>query len=198
MADLGLSLVELGNIACFVDFSSDEVAARAYGNGKSEVWGGPLPHLVTMDIPVVFGQMFWLEASLEASSYVHLQAPALSPNDPAYAFARSGQADTSFMHTLAWNGVGSLLDSTGQPVAQYGLWSASGTDYRVPYTAALVPEPAAAWLMLAGVIGLAGVRRLRRSAHERPLAPGPDRPLWAPCGGGGLAPPAGIEPASET
>ena len=26
MADLGLSLVELGNIACFVDFSPDEVA----------------------------------------------------------------------------------------------------------------------------------------------------------------------------
>ncbi|URI08035.1 hypothetical protein MW290_05490 [Aquincola tertiaricarbonis] len=142
--------------------SFEEVEAAAYGNGDSVVRGGPLPRLVTMDIPVVFGREFWLQASLSAYSAVALQAPALSPTDPAYAFARSGQADTSFMHTLAWNGVGSLLDSTGQPVAQYGLWSASGTDYRVPYTAVPVPELAAAWLMLAGVIGLAGVRRLRR------------------------------------
>lgn len=82
----------------------------------------------SLDEAIVWGQPWDLRLGLLAWSY--------------------GTADTLFHNTARLTGV-QVFDSAGVEITDFSLLAASGTDYLHP-----VPEPAAAWLMAAGLCAL--------------------------------------------
>src|SRR6185437_10879038 len=72
--------------------------------------------------------------------------------------------DANFIDTLSWGGITSIIDpTTGQPITDYELTSASGFDYSKPFVEpAAVPEPSSAFLLLSAFGGLCAIRRHRR------------------------------------
>jgi hypothetical protein len=71
-----------------------------------------------------------------------------------------GNADADFYNTAKIVGI-SLYDYQGNPISDFSLTSASGTNY-----IGAVPEPSAMPLMLAGLLGIAGWRG-RRTCQSR-------------------------------
>ncbi|PZP32013.1 MAG: hypothetical protein DI603_11170 [Roseateles depolymerans] len=89
----------------------------------------------SFDLPMVWGQSWDLTVGLIASAY--------------------GEVSADFLGTARLTGV-QLFNSQHQEVTNFQLLSASGTDYLAP-----VPEAGTAWLLLAGLAGLAAWGRRR-------------------------------------
>jgi hypothetical protein len=129
---------------------------------------------IDFDIPFTFGKAFGIDMYGAADFNARTDIPALSANDPAYAFSRS--ADGALTFDVRWQGIGSIdaigtglttLSGSGSSravaslgVNGYSIEALSGADY--VHAMAPVPEPET-WTMLFagfGVIGL--IRRSRR------------------------------------
>lgn len=138
-------------------------------------------YVLELDIPIVFGQSFSLGAQLQSGAAATVGVPALSPDDPAYAFTRYAFAQANI--SLAWGGISSV-DVTSPPdlvaptvttLNDFSVVSASGTDYL--HAISPVPEPGSGWLLAAGCGWLGWRRRTRADRH-----PGVDwRPPPEPC-----------------
>lgn len=134
--------------------------STVYGSDREILVASPDPFLNPAEIlaeeflgrvvEFVWGQPFAFSFVLEVSG----DATA-SVSEPGRAVVATFVGD--FGHTMTWAGIQDLRDANGDPVLDFEVTSASGTDYRdriVP-----VPEPGTALPMLAG---LAAVARLRR------------------------------------
>lgn len=78
----------------------------------------------------------------------------------------SVEGQVNLMNTLTWGGISGVFDAQGNPV-DFLVQSGSGTDWSQPVIApAVIPLPAAGWLLLSALGVLAGCRqRGRRSAR---------------------------------
>lgn len=61
--------------------------------------------------------------------------------------------------TLTWGGFGEVRDSNGNLITEYTVLSDSGVNWALPVEAPPVPEPGTAIMILAGLLGVIGVRR---------------------------------------
>jgi hypothetical protein len=134
-------------------------------NGNNAVYSGVLPatYRILVDIPIVIGQAFSLNARLEGSAHAESGQPNLPPGDLAHTFTRYafGQSNVS----LTWGGIDSIslnplssvpaleaASTSDVALTDFSVTSGSGADYRLAITA--VPEPASWLLMLGGVAAL--------------------------------------------
>ena len=103
--------------------------------------------------------------SLSMSGRVEARSSANAPTAADLPAEALGSA--LFGNTLAWQGIVSLTDQNGAPLGPFtAVSSDTGFDYANPY-AAVVPAPAAIWLM-GSAVGAFWLRaRGRRSARRR-------------------------------
>jgi hypothetical protein len=102
---------------------------------------------ITFSVPVTYGTTFEMAVLGLATAGTRSQTGA-------------GLSSSNFNQTVQWLGVHGVLSAGGQAVQGYTLTSGSGINWA---QAAPVPEPDSAWLLAAGLFGLAGLaaRRLR-------------------------------------
>jgi hypothetical protein len=129
---------------------------------------------IDFDIPFTFGKAFGIDMYGAADFKAGTDIPALSANDPAYAFPR--RADGALTFDMRWQGIDSIdaigtglttLSGGGSSravaslgVNDYSIEAQSGADY--VHAMAPVPEPET-WAMLFAGFGVIGfVRRSRR------------------------------------
>ena len=107
---------------------------------------------------ITYGDPFTFEVSLQVVSQVGTFLNPGGPIPPDGTPSR-GEANGDFSHTLAWQGMGVLKDSEGNPIEGFTVESESGTDWLTA-----VPEPGT-YALLTGLacIGGAARRRLRPS-----------------------------------
>ena len=97
----------------------------------------------SFDFPINWGQAWEIKVGLMAWAY--------------------GSADSNFLSTARLTGL-SMFDANRQPVTNFSLSAASGTDY----LAAPIPEPQTWVLWLLGLTGLARLGRRRRETGVDP------------------------------
>lgn len=96
-----------------------------------------------------------LAGTLEAHASALVQGADLASANASAGFL----GDLS--HTIAWGGILEVHDTAGNLLSGYtALSSATGYDYRLA-AVSQVPEPAALWLALCGIVALGLRRRLR-------------------------------------
>jgi hypothetical protein len=76
-----------------------------------------------------------------------------------------GSGDVDFANTIYWTGIQSVMTG-GVEITDYDLLTQSGIDYRNSFAPAPVPEPAAAVLVVIGLLMVAGTR-IRGSLARR-------------------------------
>jgi hypothetical protein len=150
------------------DVDDQELDLYAYSSSEDGSGERLEEELFRVTVGFVFGAPVLVDFGLRISSNVWGDS---SPNAPG-VWAATGIAD--FRHTATWAGVLDLRDAQGEPVEDFDVTSASGTDYRGPIA---VPEPGRALLLLTG----AGALLARGVAGRRA----------ARCPGGGAGPGAG-------
>jgi hypothetical protein len=146
-----------------------------YGSDREILVASPDPFLnpaeildqefLGREVEFVFGQPFAFSFVLEVEG----DATA-SVSDPERSVVASFVGD--FGHTMTWAGIQGLRDANGDPVLDFEVTSASGTNYRdriVP-----VPEAGTALPVLAGLAVLA------RAGRRGGRAPAPRARLRAP------------------
>jgi hypothetical protein len=139
----------------YEDFSSYALAGLTITQNGSSVYssiqydyatgatsGSFLNTPIQVEVPFTFGTAFTLSFTLRVVSQTTTLNGANSVSDLG--------------HTLTWEGVSSVT-AGGNPVTDYTMASASGTNYLSP-----IPEPASAALVVAAGL-LAGLRRSRRA-----------------------------------
>lgn len=132
------------------------------GEVLSDAHGEPFraPGIWTVEIDFIFGtpiQVYaWGEIQSDVNAYAHV-----SSGYPSSVM----QATVDFGHTMAWDGIGSITDISGNvlPSTGYTLSSASGFDYRnaFPPVTTPIPEPKPLTLMSLGLASIALARRFR-------------------------------------
>ena len=124
---------------------------------------GDVPGMRLFELDTAIGEVVRLEISafVQARSGAQARGTGLGP---ARAISFAG-----FANTMSWQGIGSLADAGGAPIALFSALSpGSGFDYANAYVAE-VPEPAIWALWLSGVAGLL-VRRYSRWPASSPLS----------------------------
>jgi MYXO-CTERM domain-containing protein len=133
------------------------VNATVRRGGLATMSGGPPPAgwvtstgslsgsstFLSVEFPMTWGQAWDVKAGLLAWAY--------------------GTADSNFLSTARLSGV-LLFDGFRQPITDFSLSAASGTDY----LAAPIPEPQTWALWLMGLAGLAGLRNLAQRRRRLP------------------------------
>lgn len=117
--------------------------------------GGDEPGMRLFELDTAIGEVVRLEMSafVQARSGAQASGAGLGPVR-AISFA-------GFANTMAWQGIGSLADQGGAPIALFSALSpSSGFDYAYAYVAE-VPEPATWALWLSGIAGLLACRYSR-------------------------------------
>jgi hypothetical protein len=109
--------------------------------------------LVSPLLPIFFGSPFALQVTMYASVFLETHPPG-----------GSGGADIDFLHTAQIAGF-QAFDTTGAPISDFTVTSASGTQYPLD---ASVPEPASLLLVLAGLAALT-LRRPRSRSSNGPV-----------------------------
>lgn len=122
--------------------------------------GAPLPGLIEGEATVSLGSPFTLFVELNAFAATSLSTEGIAT------------ADSDLMHTLVWNGIQSVSDASGNPIA-FHVESLSGTDWSAAYVAP-VPLPAAGLQFLCAMGALLG-SHWRRSAMRAALRRTPSR-----------------------
>lgn len=122
---------------------------RLYSGHEGSFSYSNLPSTVQLSIPVLFGYQTSLSYTLDLYAY-----PGASTSVGGLGTAADGFADYS--HTLNWGGITGVYDANGNPVLNFTATSTSGFDY---LTSAVVPLPAAFWLLCSGLLSLFGVAR---------------------------------------
>lgn len=105
-----------------------------------------------MQVPFVFGD--WTQVHLQMWTRVRVDVSA----GPGGGYI-DHHGDSDFSHTLRWGGISSVLDSSGQPIADWTIQSVPGVDL----TVAAVPEPQQWALWLCGLVGLGALSHRRRA-----------------------------------
>jgi len=88
--------------------------------------------LFPVNFEITYGEPFTFEVSLKVVSQVGTFLNPMPPTVPP----KGGNAEGDFSHTLAWQGMGVLKDSAGNPLDGFTVESESGTDWLTA-----VPEP---------------------------------------------------------
>lgn len=140
----------------------DGRSASAYSAGGVDNGGLPLvqgTQYVTATVVVGQDVDLYMRLLVGATAGAGVACRFSSCLNPSFAEAA---AIADFSHTLGWAGISALTDGNGQAMdlALLSVQSASGFDYRSAYVGA-VPEPSAAWLLLAGLPVLVRARRGR-------------------------------------
>jgi hypothetical protein len=114
--------------------------------------GSPAPDslMIPFVLGFVFGEAFDVTVELAATAFATFEGGVLEGEQ------YQASATLNLLNTLTWQGVSSVLDAEGNPVA-FSLASASGTDWTVPAT--VIPLPPAVWLFGTALAGLALRRR---------------------------------------
>jgi hypothetical protein len=105
----------------------------------SEVTVVPFSFLFT------FGSPFTLTVIFSASANAAVTSETVQPLTTGFTFS---QAESIYTNTAGWNGIQSIK-SGSTVIADYFVTSVSGTSY-----VAAIPEPRAAYLLLAGLLAI--------------------------------------------
>lgn len=139
-AGLGVSV----NRSIVIRNSTESIWADGTTHNQGETF---LNELEVFTVPFVYGKRFELTVELFAG---------------AQAVSDTGAVCISNLeHTLEWGGISSVNDSGNNPIGDYSILTASGTDF-----SQAIPEPSSALLLLASA-SLLGLRR-RRAALAAP------------------------------
>jgi hypothetical protein len=133
---------------------NDVDRASFWSTYSSESGVEGLFRLYTLALPIQLGNAFDLYVGLTGSAYAQAVPDADNPGSAASTY--------DLGHSLYWAGITGLHDEAGNVITDYSVVSDAGFNYRnslVPI--ASVPEPAAMWLFLSGVLGLGFAKRRR-------------------------------------
>ncbi len=147
--------------------ANDNIAHQFVSNQQPE-------GLIPVTIEAVNGGRTIIGARLTLT--VHAEAETISLFPPVL-----GEVGTSVFgnlgSTVRWGGISSVIDlTTGQPIENWTITSASGLDYSKPAQES-VPEPTALLLLSTGLLGLASWRR-RFASDARSSLSIRCRPEW--------------------
>lgn len=114
--------------------------------------GAPIAGTTVVEFSFIFGQ--WTSFSMQLQTRATASAFAIGGSG-ANGLAEVGfGADSAFQHTIRWGGIDAVFDAQGNRVAGWSVASLQGVDLAAP-----VPEPGTAGLLLAGLLGVAGLAR---------------------------------------
>lgn len=77
------------------------------------------------------------------------------------------EAVADFYNTINWNGIQSIINTSGNPVIDYTIIAASGTDCTQSFAAAAAPEAGTMALLGGALGGACAVSRFRRYRRQR-------------------------------
>ena len=141
-----------GPVAAATDARAWVLLTESVGNNGFTCISDPLDvgYCTVSGLPAVYGTPLAIQVNLQTA----IEARVL----PTPAASYSAHIDLDYSHTLQMAGA-SVFGSKGLPLQGWQMRLSDPSDAnRVLFTSP-VPEPGAAWLMLAGLAGLAALRR---------------------------------------
>lgn len=135
------------------DFSScteNNYASAAIGTNQTDY---PISNEYILSLPFTFGTPFNFD--IDITSLIMTSSAASSDN------IGGGSIILDSSHSFYWGGINQLQDANGDPVSNFSISSASGTNYLQDFSVLALPEPDTYAMLLSG-LGLVGFAARRR------------------------------------